>query len=190
MRRKRRIKLKRDREEDEEEEGRWCCPQAVRVLKFTWLLAPICPGSAPLLLCPRPSTSHVLHTGKWSLTNLFHYRNDLHDWTPRERESVQDCFHSTAINSLPMGPLRSDQQQKRLPWQCSPPSITAPVLERGIQFGWFPFNWNWVLPTPAKSWRKISLKFNYYFSPTHHLTHTLLNLLQLLPLLIQTPRVW
>lgn len=76
-----RIKLKRDSEEDEEEEeGSGCCPQAVKVLRvhpascshLSWH----CPS---LLLRPGLSTSHVVHTGKWSLTNLFHYRNDLHD---------------------------------------------------------------------------------------------------------------
>lgn len=128
-----------------------------RVLKFIWLPAPICPGPAPLLLCPGLSTSHVVHTAKWSLTNLFHYRNDLHDWTPREL--VQDCFHSTAINSLPMSPVRSDQQGKRLQQQCSWALITEPVLEQRIQLIWFSFNWNWVLHGPAppvKLWHSIN----------------------------------
>jgi len=87
----------------------------VRILKFTRPLASCLRLSrceTLPLLSPGPPTSHVVHTGKWSLTNLFHYRNDLHDWAPREQESGEDCFLSTAINRPPSGRPGSDQREK------------------------------------------------------------------------------
>lgn len=47
---------------------------------------------------------------RWtSLTNLFHYCNDLQDRRPQEQESEHDFFHSTAIKHLAESPLRSDE---------------------------------------------------------------------------------
>ncbi len=107
---------------------------------------------------PQLSAAPVVHTGKWSLTNLFHYGNDLHDWTPREPESLQDWFHHTAINSLPMGGLRSHRWGKRLRRPCLPAidhgtrtTTKNPIQSVSIQA---------KLAAPQSvSWWKISLLF-------------------------------
>lgn len=62
-----------------------------------------------------PVSSHWVQVGppdKWSLTNLFHYRNDLGDRAPREQRAVQDRFHRTAINSHPTGPARGRRERR------------------------------------------------------------------------------
>lgn len=181
-----RIKLKRDREEDEEEDGRWCRPPGSDSLK-------VHPASCSHLsrpgLSPLMSTSHVVHTAKWSLTNLFHYGNDLHDWTPREPESVQDWFHSTAINSLPMDPLRSDQREKRL-WRRHKPTIdhsTSTTTENPIQAVSIQLN-SGAPKTSKVSAEDQQFKVLLLFFPTHHCSYTLLHLVDFPPSLIQTAK--